>query len=277
MAIGTVIAQARIENGMTQEELSRKLYVTRQAVSRWENDESSPSVDMIKLLAITLDIPITRLLEMPEEPMCQSCGMTLTNAEAHGSNHDGSPSAQYCKWCYQNGTYTKPTRSLEEQIEVSAKGLVDALGYSLQDARSLMGVILPTLKRWEAVKANEEQFGAEARALYGDDAIDASRKKILEMDLSEWTDLEELSDAILERLKMLLPAGDTTCEDAQMLCAMHAKWIQGHWPEGLYSKDTHLSLAHGYLMDPRFVAFYDKACGEGATKFLVKALEHYLS
>lgn len=275
--IGTIIAQARAERGLTQEELARKLYVTRQAVSRWENGESSPSIDMTKLLAVTLDIPITRLLEMPDGPVCQSCGMVMTSANDFGSNLDGSHSGDYCKWCYQDGRFSKPSRSLEEQIEVSAKGLVEALGYSLEEAVSLMGVALPTLKRWEAVQENEAKFGKEARALYGDEVIDASQKKVLEMDLSEWTNLEDLGAAILERLKELLPSGDTTCVEAQMLCAMHAKWIQGHWPEGLYSKETHLSLAQGYLMDARFISYYDNACGDGATKFLVEALEHYLA
>lgn len=276
MAIGTVIAQARAERNMTQAELARKLYVTRQAVSRWENGESSPSIDMTKLLAAVLDIPVPRLLEMPDGPVCQSCGMIMTDQAEYGHNHDGSCSNDYCKWCFEDGSFSKPTRSLEEQIEVSAKGLVEAMGYSLEEAVSLMGVAIPTLKRWEAVQENEAQFGAEARALYGDDVIDASQKKILEMDLSEWTDLEELGNEILKRLKELLPEGDAGCAEAQMMCAMHAKWIQGHWPDGLYSKEMHLSLAQGYLMDKRFIDYYDNACGEGATRFLVSALEHYL-
>ncbi|WP_214647048.1 TipAS antibiotic-recognition domain-containing protein [Parvibacter caecicola] len=31
----------------------------------------------------------------------------------------------------------------------------------------------------------------------------------------------------------------------------------------------------GYLADPRFTAYYDDACSEGATEFLVKAVEAY--
>ena len=36
MAIKDVIAEIRREAGITQEEMARRLYVTRQAVSRWE-------------------------------------------------------------------------------------------------------------------------------------------------------------------------------------------------------------------------------------------------
>ena len=39
MAINDVLPQIRKEKGVTQEELARKLFVTPQAVSRWENGE----------------------------------------------------------------------------------------------------------------------------------------------------------------------------------------------------------------------------------------------
>ena len=40
MAIGDVLVRIRKERNLTQEDLARKLYVTRQAVSRWENGVS---------------------------------------------------------------------------------------------------------------------------------------------------------------------------------------------------------------------------------------------
>ncbi len=36
MAIKDVLPRLRRERGLTQEELARRLYITRQAVSRWE-------------------------------------------------------------------------------------------------------------------------------------------------------------------------------------------------------------------------------------------------
>lgn len=277
MALGEIIAKRRAELGMTQSDLAQKTYVTRQAVSRWERNESSPSVDMIKLLAHILDMPVLELLEMPPQPVCQSCGMIMLEDDDYGHEHNGAHSHDYCKWCYEDGAFSKESRTLEEQIEISAQGLVDNLGYSLEEAVSLMGVALPALRRWQAVQDNEQRFGAEARALYGDDVIDAANRKQLEMDLSEVVDQEKLGNDILALLKELLPSGDVTSPQAQELCVMHAKWLNSHWPDGLYSKEAHLSLAQGYLADKRFIAYYDKACGEGATEFLVKALEQFLS
>ena len=68
MAIKDVLPQLRQEKGMTQQELAAKLYVTRQAVSRWETGETTPSVDMAKLIATVLDEPIMRVLDLPQEP-----------------------------------------------------------------------------------------------------------------------------------------------------------------------------------------------------------------
>lgn len=55
---------------------------------------------------------------------------------------------------------------------------------------------------------------------------------------------------------------------------MHERWIAIHWGTG-YGKDAYLGLVRGYLADPRFVEYYDSAAGEGATDFLVSAVEAY--
>ena len=38
MALGETLASIRRRHGLTQEDVARKLYVTRQAVSRWETE-----------------------------------------------------------------------------------------------------------------------------------------------------------------------------------------------------------------------------------------------
>jgi transcriptional regulator with XRE-family HTH domain len=46
-----VILELRTKRGLSQDDLAVKVMVTRQAVSRWENDETVPNTDTLKLLS----------------------------------------------------------------------------------------------------------------------------------------------------------------------------------------------------------------------------------
>lgn len=147
MAIKDVLPKLRQERNLTQQELAGKLYVTRQAVSRWETGETTPSIDMTKLLALVLEVPVGVLLEMPEH-FCQSCGMPVMDPAVQGTEADGSPSDEYCKWCYQDGAYTYET-DLDNMIEGCAPFMVESAGVTYDEAVSFMGAMLPNLKRWK--------------------------------------------------------------------------------------------------------------------------------
>lgn len=51
VTIGQTIAKLRKENGLTQEQLAQKLYVSRQAVSKWETGSAQPDLDNIRALS----------------------------------------------------------------------------------------------------------------------------------------------------------------------------------------------------------------------------------
>ena len=72
-----VILKLRTKNGLSQDELAEKLYVTRQAVSRWENGETIPNTETLKLLSKFFDVSINTLLGTPRKLTCQCCGMPL--------------------------------------------------------------------------------------------------------------------------------------------------------------------------------------------------------
>ena len=61
MSIGERITQLRTEQNMGQAELARMLDVSRQAVSKWENDQSSPDTIHLIKLADLLDTDIEYL------------------------------------------------------------------------------------------------------------------------------------------------------------------------------------------------------------------------
>lgn len=101
---------------------------------------------MTKLLARELDVPITELLEMPEH-YCQSCGMMFTGPDQLGHEADGSETEEFCRWCYDGGAYTYET-TMDEMIEECAPRMAEAMGWTVDESASLLGAVLPTLKRW---------------------------------------------------------------------------------------------------------------------------------
>lgn len=62
--IGGQIRRLRIENGFTQGRLAARLGVTRQAVSKWENDVAYPDITLLPSLARALRVTIDELLSV---------------------------------------------------------------------------------------------------------------------------------------------------------------------------------------------------------------------
>ena len=100
-----IIYELRTKKGLSQEELAEKVFVTRQAVSRWENGETIPNIDTLKLLSKLFDVSINTLLGSPRELLCQCCGMPLEDSTTSRET-DGNFNEEYCKWCYADGEYT---------------------------------------------------------------------------------------------------------------------------------------------------------------------------
>ena len=100
-----IIYELRTKKGLSQEELAEKVFVTRQAVSRWENGETIPNIDTLKLLSKLFDVSINTLLGSPRELLCQCCGMPLEDSTTSRET-DGNFNEKYCKWCYSGGEYT---------------------------------------------------------------------------------------------------------------------------------------------------------------------------
>ncbi len=76
-----IIAELRTKTGMSQDDLAKKVFVTRQAVSRWETGETTPNTETLKLLSKLFDVSINTLLGSPRALRCQCCGMPLKDDE----------------------------------------------------------------------------------------------------------------------------------------------------------------------------------------------------
>lgn len=148
-----IILELRKSLKLSQDEFADMLFVTRQAVSRWENGDTIPSTDTLKLIAETFQVSADHLLGYPAG-LCQSCGMNLEHDGDKGTEKDGSKSEEYCVFCYQQGAFTQNI-TMEELIEHNLQHLdewnkAEGLHLTKQEARMQLMQFLPTLKRWSA-------------------------------------------------------------------------------------------------------------------------------
>ena len=140
-----ILFELRTRNGLSQDELAEKVFVTRQAVSRWENGETVPSTETLKLLSKLFNVSINTLLGAPRQLICQCCGMPLED-DVIGREQDGSLNEDYCKWCYADGTYTYS--NMDDLIDVCVRHMVSE-SFSEEQARAYLKQTLPTLDYWK--------------------------------------------------------------------------------------------------------------------------------
>ena len=143
-----ILYELRTKRKMTQDELADKMFVTRQAVSRWETGETIPNSETLKLLSDFFDVSIDTLLCSPRPRICQCCGMPLEDSVI-SHNADGSLNEDYCKWCFAEGTYTYS--NMDDLMEVCVKHMAND-GFTEEQARSYMKATLPRLDYWKRYK-----------------------------------------------------------------------------------------------------------------------------
>ena len=153
-----VIYELRTKNGLSQDELAEKVFVTRQAVSRWENGETVPNTDTLKLLSKLFNVSINTLLGAPRQLICQCCGMPLEDTII-SREKDGTLNEDYCQWCYADGNYTYS--DMDELIEVCIPHMVKE-GFTEDQARNYMKQNLPMLDYWKRYEelSDDGQFDA---------------------------------------------------------------------------------------------------------------------
>ena len=158
-----VILDLRTKSGLSQDELAEKVFVTRQAVSRWENGETVPNTETLKLLSNLFGVSINTLLGAPRRLVCQCCGMPLED-ELISREKDGSLNEDYCKWCYADGTYTY--HDMDDLINVCVAHMVNE-NFTEEQARAYMKQVLPTLDYWKRYDelSDDGQFEAFKKQL----------------------------------------------------------------------------------------------------------------
>lgn len=147
METQTILKRLREARQLTQEELARRVGVTRQAVSRWETGETQPGTDTLRLLSVALDVSVNTLLGAPRTLVCQCCGMPMQDDELLSREPDGSINEEYCKWCYAGGAFAYASR--DALLDFLLAHMPNPEGLSEDARRSQYDGWLRQLKHWQ--------------------------------------------------------------------------------------------------------------------------------
>ncbi|MFC0215516.1 MerR family transcriptional regulator [Paenibacillus chartarius] len=105
------------------------------------------------------------------------------------------------------------------------------------------------------IEENEAKYGEEVRQKYGDDQVDKSNQKLMNMTEEQHAAAARLAGGITAALAEAMESGDAAGEPAQRAAALHKQWLTMYWDQ--YNKEAHAGLAQMYVDDERFRAYYD--------------------
>lgn len=83
---------------------------------------------------------------------CQSCAMPLNlhGEDVRGTEKDGTLSENYCRYCYEGGTFTEPNITFSEMLEKGKHAI--SLGQGSSVMKFLMKLSYPMMlkktRRW---------------------------------------------------------------------------------------------------------------------------------
>lgn len=140
-----VIYHLRTQQGLSQNQLAEKVFVTRQAVSRWETGKTTPNTETLKLLSQLFSVSIHTLLGAPQRLICQCCSMPLEDSIL-SREPDGSFNEEYCTWCYSGGKFTYTSK--EQLIDFCVAHMASE-DWPAQQVRAHMETVVPELKHWK--------------------------------------------------------------------------------------------------------------------------------
>lgn len=142
-----IFLEIREKNHFTQLEMAKELFVTRQAVSRWETGESIPNIETIKMISEKFGVSTEVLLNVERNKICQCCTYPLNNIDELGTNDDGTLNTDYCIYCYKDGKWVKPDETVQGIIDYTIPFMTSPV-MSEEQARKHLEELVPTLKRW---------------------------------------------------------------------------------------------------------------------------------
>ena len=124
------------------------------------------------------------------------------------------------------------------------------------------------------VAHNEEVYGAEIRAKYGDQEVDEANAAVMGLTQAQYQEWTDLGRGIQERLEAAVRAGlSPEDQEGKEITALHRRWLTITGKQ--YDSARHRGIAELYVMDERFTAYYDKQV-PGCARFLRDAVAHWV-
>ncbi len=138
MEIGKKIKQLRVNKGITQETLANALGVTYQAVSRWENETTTPDISLLPQISVYFGVSIDELFEFTEETRYERISnmlnekAELANSEFESAEHflekqlqtdrNNITATKLLAWLYAHRAKASNSRAVEQAKRALALG-----------------------------------------------------------------------------------------------------------------------------------------------------------
>ena len=270
-SIGKTIAELRKEKGWTQVELAEKLQVSDKAVSKWEKDDSYPSIEFLPVLASLFGVSIDFLIagKAPEEKIIIASKMEI---------------------CVKNNDVNMFNELPDNYVKSTDENGKNILDYILQYNSTIIANFLvkrfpaTTVKGAKTKNADFAMWDAKSYVymLIGNNmlrellSIDAFNRVALKND-SEWNVFSEeyslhliTSEHIAENIKKLYCEALTAKECNELLCKLATSkkengisflWmvIRDGKPRKLVTKETQKNLLDsGYTNIVRDIYSFSK-------------------
>lgn len=185
------------------------------------------------------------------------------------------------KECLDNPSFDRlaALRSHLTALETEQKRL-QALIRSVRDTIRTQerNEIMSDAQKFEAFKErvvahNEQTYGAEIRAKYGDEQVDATHAAVMGLTQAQYQEWSRLGRKIQKRLEDAVQAGlSPQSEEGQTITNLHRRWLTV--TDNRYDPAKHRGIAELYVADERFTAYYDRQV-PGCARFLRDAVQHW--
>ncbi len=134
---------------LSPDTLRKRLALLGQEIFRAHSEPDTPCQVPGDMMGPSQTKEVPTMEQYKDMKFCQSCGMPLGPDTAHGTEADGSPSADYCSYCYKDGKFAGEM-TMEQMIDFCAPMMAQANpGMTEEQAKARMHQFFPMLKRWK--------------------------------------------------------------------------------------------------------------------------------